>query len=235
MKKILITGGSRGIGAACVRLFAGEGRMTAFTYVHSGDDALALARETGALAFRCDQRDEQDVNELKAALPFTPDVLVLNAGVSSTGLFQDTTAEEWDRVFDTNVRGSFLIARAFLPGMISRKSGSVIFISSMWGQTGAACECAYSASKAALIGLTKALAKETGPSGVRVNCVCPGVIMTDMMKSYTAEDIAALAEDTPLERNGTPQDVAKAVYFLAGENASFITGQVLPVNGGFVI
>lgn len=235
MHRILITGGSRGIGAACVRTFAKAGWQVAFTYEKSEEQAAALTRETGAIALRCDQKSSSDVKKLFSALPFQPDTLLLNAGISLTGLFQDTTEEEWDRVFDTNVKGAFLITKAFLPAMIEQKRGCVIYISSMWGQVGASCECAYSASKAALIGLTRALAKEEGPSGIRVNCICPGVIATDMMSAYSPEDLRALAEETPLERIGTPQDVADTALYLAGEGAAFITGQVIPVNGGFVI
>lgn len=235
MHRILITGGSRGIGAACVRTFAKAGWQVAFTYEKSEEQAAALTRETGTIALRCDQKSSSDVKKLFSALPFQPDTLLLNAGISLTGLFQDTTEEEWDRVFDTNVKGAFLITKAFLPAMIEQKRGCVIYVSSMWGQVGASCECAYSASKAALIGLTRALAKEEGPSGIRVNCICPGVIATDMMSAYSPEDLRALAEETPLERIGTPQDVADTALYLAGEGAAFITGQVIPVNGGFVI
>lgn len=235
MHRILITGGSRGIGAACVRTFAKAGWQVAFTYEKSEEQAASLTRETGAIALRCDQKSSSDVKKLFSALPFQPDTLLLNAGISLTGLFQDTTEEEWDRVFDTNVKGAFLITKAFLPAMIEQKRGCVIYISSMWGQVGASCECAYSASKAALIGLTRALAKEEGPSGIRVNCICPGVIATDMMSAYSPEDLRALEEETPLERIGTPQDVADTALYLAGEGAAFITGQVIPVNGGFVI
>ena len=145
------------------------------------------------------------------------------------------TADQWDELFAVHVRGSFLATRAFLPGMISRQSGSILYISSMWGQVGASCEAAYSACKAALIGLGKAMAKEVGPSGVRVNCLCPGVIQTDMLREYSREDLQVLADDTPLCRLGTPEDIARAAFFLSSKDASFITGQVLGVNGGFVI
>ena len=163
------------------------------------------------------------------------DALICNAGISYTGLLQDMTVSQWDELFAVHVRGAFLATRAFLPGMISRQSGSILYVSSMWGQVGASCEAAYSACKAALIGLGKALAKEAGPSGVRVNCLCPGVIQTDMLREYSQEDLRILADDTPLCRLGTPQDVARAAFFLSSQDASFITGQVLGVNGGFVI
>ena len=235
---VLITGGSRGIGAAMVRLFSARGWRTAFTYLNSGDQALALACETGALALRCDSRSEQDTAAMAEAVLRSfrhVDALICNAGVSWTGLLQDMTAAEWDDLFSVHVRGAFLATRAFLPGMISRKSGSILYVSSMWGQTGASCEAAYSACKAALIGLGKAMAKEVGPSGVRVNCLCPGVIQTDMLREYPAEALEALREETPLLRLGTAQDAAQAAFFLCGQESAFITGQALGVNGGFVI
>ena len=145
------------------------------------------------------------------------------------------TVEAWDALFAVHVRGAFLASRAFLPSMISQKSGSILYISSMWGQAGASCEAAYSACKAALIGLGKALAKEVGPSGIRVNCLCPGAVQTDMLREYSEDDLRVLAEETPLMRLGTPQDIANAAFFLASEEASFITGQALGVNGGLVI
>ncbi len=235
---VLITGGSRGIGEAMVRLFSEKGWRVAFTYKNSRDQALELQAETGALALRCDAASEQETDQMagEALRAFRHvDALICNAGTSHTGLLQDMTAEAWDGLFNVHVRGAFLATRAFLPGMISRKSGSILYISSMWGQTGASCEAAYSACKAALIGLGKALAKEAGPSGVRVNCLCPGVVQTDMLREYDEDALSALREETPLLRLGTPQDVAKAAFFLCGEEASFITGQVLGVNGGFLI
>ncbi len=238
MQTVLITGGSRGIGEAMVRLFSEKGWRVAFTYRNSEEKALALARETGALALRCDAKNEAETDAMAAETlkQFRHlDALICNAGVSYTGLLQDMTAAQWDDLFAVNVRGAFLAARAFLPGMISRQSGSVLFISSMWGQVGASCEAAYSACKAALIGLGKALAKEAGPSGVRVNILCPGVIQTDMLREYSKEDLQALVDDTPLSRLGAPEDVARAALFLSTGEASFITGQALGVNGGFVI
>lgn len=221
-----------------VRVFAEKGWRVAFTYKNSRALALALAKETGALAFSCDASSEQETNrmagEVLRALRHL-DALICNAGTSYTGLLQDMTAAEWDGLFGVHVRGAFLTTRAFLPGMISQKSGSILYISSMWGQTGASCEAAYSACKAALIGLSKALAKEAGPSGVRVNCLCPGVIQTDMLREYDEDALNALKEETPLLRLGTPRDVAQAAFFLCGGESSFITGQALGVNGGFVI
>ena len=235
---VLITGGSRGIGAAMVRLFAEKGWRVAFTYKNSRDQALALANETGALALPCDAASEQETERMAGEVLRAfrhVDALICNAGTSYTGLLQDMTAHQWDELFSVHVRGAFLTTRAFLPGMISQKSGSILYVSSMWGQTGASCEAAYSACKAALIGLGKALAKEAGPSGVRVNCLCPGVIQTDMLREYDEDALNALKEETPLLRLGTPGDVAQAAFFLCGEESSFITGQALGVNGGFVI
>ena len=204
----------------------------------SGSRLMVLNKETGALAIRCDAGSEAETEQmsLQVLSSFSHlDALICNAGTAYTGLIQDMTVEEWDELFRVHVRGAFLASRAFLPGMISRKSGSVLFISSMWGQAGASCEAAYSACKASLIGFTKALAKEVGPSGIRVNCLCPGVIQTDMLNCYCEDDLAALKEETPLLRLGTPQDIAQAAFFLSGSEASFITGQLLGVNGGFVI
>ena len=238
MPTVLITGGSRGIGAQMVRSFCADGWQTAFTYRASEEAAHALAEETGAAAFRCDARSEEDTAALAARVGVRfphPDALICNAGTAWTGLIQEMTVPEWDDLFAVHVRGAFLATRAFLPGMISRKSGSILYVSSMWGQAGASCEAAYSACKAALIGLTKALAKEVGPSGIRVNCICPGVIQTEMLRDYTENDLAALRAETPLGRLGTPRDVADAALFLSGDSASFITGQALGVSGGFVI
>ena len=164
-----------------------------------------------------------------------PDILVNNAGIAEQKLFTDVTAAEWDEMMAVHVRGAFLCCKAALPHMIRQKWGRIINISSMWGQVGASCEVPYSAAKAALIGMTKALAKEEGPSGVTVNCIAPGAVDTEMMAGFSAQDKAALCEETPLCRLGTPQDIAAAVAFLASEQAGFVTGQVLGVNGGFVV
>ena len=238
MKTVLITGGSRGIGEAMVRLYVDQGWRVAFTYLTSDEKAQTLSRESGALALRCDAKSEADTAAMaeQVVRQFGHlDALICNAGISYTGLLQDMTVSQWDELFSVHVRGAFLATRAFLPGMISRQNGSILYVSSMWGQVGASCEAAYSACKAALIGLGKALAKEAGPSGVRVNCLCPGVIQTDMLRAYSQEELQILADDTPLCRLGTPLDVARAAFFLSSQSASFITGQVLGVNGGFVI
>lgn len=238
MNTVLITGGSRGIGEAMVRLYADQGWRVAFTYLNSDEKAQSLSRESGALALRCDAKSEAETSVMAEQVlrQFGHlDALICNAGISYTGLLQDMTVSQWDELFAVHVRGAFLATRAFLPGMISRQNGSILYVSSMWGQVGASCEAAYSACKAALIGLGKALAKEAGPSGVRVNCLCPGVIQTDMLRAYSQEGLQILADDTPLCRLGTPLDVARAAFFLSSQSASFITGQVLSVNGGFVI
>jgi len=238
MQTALIIGGSRGIGAEMVRSFCAAGYQVAFTYCQSREAAEKLEQETGARAFLCDGRKEDDMIALEKGVScLFPhlDALIYNAGVAYSGLIQDMKAAEWDDLFALNVRGAFLATKYFLPPMISRQAGSILYISSMWGQVGASCEAAYSASKAALIGFTKAMAQEAGPSYVRVNCIAPGVIETDMLNCYSGEDLQALADETPLQRLGQASDVAKAALFLSGQNASFITGQVLGVNGGFVV
>ncbi len=234
----MITGGSRGIGEAMVRLFSEKGWRTAFTYRESREKALSLAEQTGALALKCDAGSEQETAQMAGEVLRAfhhVDALICNAGTSYTGLLQDMRVSDWDALFSVHVRGAFLATRAFLPGMISQKSGSILYISSMWGRTGASCEAAYSACKAALIGLGKALAKEAGPSGVRVNCLCPGVIQTDMLREYPPKALDALRDETPLMRLGTPGDVARAAFFLCGQEAAFVTGQALGVDGGFAI
>lgn len=238
MRTVLITGGSRGIGAAAVRAFAREGWRVAFLYRSSENAAHTLAAETGACAISCDVGDPARVKEA-CALAVRQlghiDALINNAGVAQQKLFTDITDEDWQRMLAVNLSGAFYVTRAVLPGMISRKSGRIVNVSSIWGRVGASCEVHYSAAKAGIIGLTKALAKEEGPSGITVNCVAPGVIDTDMMASFTAEDKAALAEETPVGRLGTAEEVAKLLLYLAGEDAGYITGQVFGVNGGLVI
>ena len=242
-RTVLITGGSRGIGAACVGAFARAGWSVVFLYRRAEEAAEALcARLRGegldVSCRRCDvsRRDEvfRTVDDLMRTY-HRFDALVNNAGVAHIGLFTDMTEEQWDALFAVNVKGAFNVTQAVLPGMISQGSGAIVNVSSMWGEVGASCEVAYSAAKAALIGMTKALAKEVGPSGVRVNCVSPGVIDTDMNAELTEADLAALAEETPLGRIGRAEEVAEAALYLCGEGASFITGQVLGVSGGLVV
>ena len=241
---VLITGASRGIGAACARRFARDGWKVAVHYYKSEAEALALAEElraagAEAVPVRGDLSDPAQaaraVEGAQAALGHL-DALVCNAGVAlPVQLLTDTTDDQWRRVMGTDLDGVFHTLRAAIPGMVSRKRGAIVTISSMWGVTGGSCEAPYSAAKAGVIGLTKALAKELGPSGIRVNCVAPGAIETDMTAFLTPEDRAALADEAPLGRMGTPEEVAEAVRFLAGEEARFITGQVLRVDGGMVI
>ena len=236
----LVTGASRGIGAATARALARAGCRVALNYRQGREDALALERELGpqARAFQADISREEEVAAMLARIEAWQgpvDILVNNAGIALEGLLTDTTVEEWDRVFAVNVRGAFLCARSVLPGMISRRRGRIVNIASMWGQVGASCEVAYSASKAALIGMTRALAKEVAPCGITVNCVAPGVVDTAMMAGYSPADIDHLNRRTPLGRMAAPEEIAGAVLYLAGDAAGYVTGEVLPVNGGFVI
>lgn len=239
-KTVLITGGSRGIGAACVEAFAAAGCRVVFSYLHSQEQAAALcARWEGrALAVQADVADRDQVTALfrQAEQAFGPvEVLVNNAGIAQQKLFTDITPAEWRRMLAVHLDGPFYCCQAALPAMIRAKWGRIINISSMWGQVGGSYEVHYSAAKAGLIGLTKALAQEEGPSGVTVNCIAPGVVETDMMAGFSAADKQALAEETPLCRLGRPEEVAAAAVFLAGDQAAFITGQVLGVNGGLVV
>ena len=232
MSTIVITGGSRGIGAAAVELFAGKGHQVYFLYEKNHDAARAVAEKTGATAICCDVADSKAVKAAFAQIP-SVDVLICNAGIMWFGLMSMMDEDAWDRIFNVNVKGIYNCVNAAMPSFLEKHAGSIVTVSSMWGQVGASCEAAYSATKGAIIALTKALAKELGPSGIRVNCVAPGVILTDMCASVDPEVLAEMAEETPVGRNGTPEDVAKAMEYLA--NAEFITGQVLPVNGGYVI
>ena len=242
-KTVLITGGSGGIGAAAARLFARAGWKTAIHYHRQRDRAESLARDLcaeghHALAFGGDLKSREESAALCQAVRVClgpVDALVHSAGVAQQKLFTDLTEEDWDGMFDLHVKGAFHCAQAVLPSMIDRQSGAIVLVSSMWGQVGASCEVHYSAAKAALIGMTKALAKEVGPSGVRVNCVAPGVIDTEMNQKLGADTLAELAEETPLGTLGTADEVAEALLFLCSERASFITGQVLGINGGFII
>lgn len=242
-KKVLITGASRGIGAECARAFARAGYDVAIHYNTSADMAEALCAELSAMgsdAFtvQADVSGSAFVREMFGRVYErfgSLDVLVNNAGASLINLLTDTSDEEWDHITDTDLGGVFMCCREALPAMIRAHKGCIINIASMWGETGASCEAVYSAAKAGVIGLTKALAKEVGPSGIRVNAVSPGVIMTDMMAGFGEEDLRALREEIPLGRLGEPSDVAAAVVFLASDEAGYITGQVLSVNGGMVI
>ena len=232
MATVVVTGGSRGIGAAAVRLFAARGDRVYFLYEKNHEAAKAVAEETGAEAICCDVADGEAVKAAFVKIPEV-DILICNAGICQYGLMSMTAEEDWDRIFAVNVKGIYHCVNAAMPAFLKKQAGCVITVSSMWGQVGASCEAAYSATKGAVIALTKALAKELGPSGIRVNCVAPGVILTDMCATVDPEILEEMAEESPVGRNGTPQDVAKAMEYLA--NAEFVTGQVVPVNGGYVI
>ena len=236
MKSILVSGGSRGIGAATVRHLSNSGARVAFLYEKNDSAAEKIAQATGAVAIKCDISSREQVfaayQKAKNAIGKI-DGVVSCAGIAQQALFQDVTEADWQRMMGVNLSGAAYLAQATLPDMISEKNGAIVFVSSIWGEVGASMEAHYSASKAGLIGLTRALAKEVGPSGIRVNAVAPGVILTDMLSSFDEETLHTLSDETPLGRIGTPEDVAKAISFLLSDDASFITGQVLGVNGGF--
>ncbi len=238
MKKVIITGGSRGIGRACVELFSENGYAVAFIY-HSNDMAAKeCAAETGAFAIKADLSDPEEADwAYNKAVEYLGgvDVLINNAGISLSGLITDMTDDAWMMVMNTNLSSAFYMSRAATKDFVRQQSGAIVNIGSVWGRCGASCEAAYSASKAGLRGLTLSMAKELGPSGIRVNCVEPGVIDTDMNACYDEDDIADLCEQTPLYRLGDPAEVAELVYFLASEKASFITAQIIGVDGGFGI
>jgi len=229
---VVITGGSRGIGAQAVRQFAARGDKVYFLYEKAHDAAATVAAETGATPICCDVADSQAVKAAFSQIPDV-DVLVCNAGICHTGLLSQITEEQWDRLFAVNIKGMYHCINAATPRFLKKQAGCIITVSSMWGQVGASCEAAYSATKGAVIALTKALAQELGPSGIRVNCIAPGVICTDMCATVDPEIMEELKEQTPAGRNGAPKDVADAMLYLA--DAGFVTGQVLPVNGGFVL
>ncbi len=232
MSTILVTGGSRGIGAATVRHFAQEGHQVYFLYEKEHAAAQAVATATGATPICADVSQKEAVLEAFHQLPDL-DILVCNAGISIPGLMSMLPEESWDRLFDVNVKGIYHCVNAAMPFFLSKQSGSIVTVSSMWGQVGGSCESAYSATKGAVIALSKALAKELGPAGIRVNCVAPGVILTDMCAQLEPEILEELRQESPIGKNGTPEDVAAAIGYLS--QAPFVTGQVLGVNGGFVI
>ncbi len=233
----LVTGASRGIGAAAAGKLAADGYTVLVHYRENRASAEKIAAEIRGIPVQADLADFTQIDRMteEIAQYGTVGLLVNNAGMSVTGLFQDISDETAQRLFAVNVGGMMHLTKRLLPGMIRQQKGCIINVASVWGEVGAACEVHYSASKAAVIGFTKALAKEVGFSGIRVNCVSPGVIDTDMNRMHGAETMAELADETPLARIGTPEEVAQAIAFLASDAAGFITGQVLPVNGGFSI
>ncbi len=231
MRNILITGGSRGIGRACVEYFAAQGDRVFFTYKSNEAAAKEVSEKTGAVAIKSGdiQMLAEEVHKYGRL-----NVLINNAGIAQQKVFQDITDNDWDNMFGTNIRDMFLVTRAFYDDFVHNKSGKIVNVSSMWGISGASCEVHYSASKAAVIGFTKALAKEAGPSGINVNCVAPGVIDTDMNAGFDDETKEELKSETPLGRMGTAKEVAELVGFLCSDKSEFITGQVITCDGGFL-
>ena len=234
MRCVVITGGTRGIGAAAVRRFSAAGDRVYFLYEKSTELAQQLGQENGAVGIQCDISQEDAVNQAFEQIGHV-DVLVNNAGIVDYNPINWVSAETFRRVMDVNVPGMFLCCKAALSGMLQNQKGAIVNVSSMWGRVGSSCEVAYSTSKAAVIGMTKALAKELGPSGIRVNAVAPGVIQTDMVKNVAPEVMEELRQETPLEQLGRPEQVADAIWYLASEQASFVTGTLLDVSGGFVM
>lgn len=238
MKTALVTGASRGIGAEIARTLAKRGIFVYINYIKSKDLAEDLAKEIGGRAICADISNEHAVSEMMDIIERERggvDILVNNAGVSSWGMLADTTPDEWDRVFGINIRGAYLVTKRASEWMVKNKYGRIVNISSMWGEVGAACEVAYSASKAALIGFTKALAKELSLSGITVNCISPGLIDTDMNKNLSPEDVETLKGEIPLSRVGNPSEIASVAEFLCSDAAEYMTGQVIGVSGGMVI
>ena len=239
MRRVLISGGSRGIGRACVEAFAAVGDRVAFLYRTRNEEAAEVAAATGALAIQADISDPAEVRRAlsaaETALGGSIDVLINNAAVSWIGQMQDMTDDEWRRVLDTNLSGAFYLSREVVAGMVKKRYGRIVSIGSMWGKVGSSCEVAYSATKAGLRGMTMAMAKELGLSGITVNCVEPGFIATEMNAAIDEESRQALCDETPLGRMGTPDEVAAAVVFLASDAAGFITGQIVGVDGGLAV
>jgi 3-oxoacyl-[acyl-carrier protein] reductase len=231
---VVITGGSRGIGAAAVRQFRAQADRVWFLYEKNHEAAQRLAAETGATPFCADVANEAAVNAAFAQIP-NVDVLINNAGIAHYGLITDITPDVWDRLFAVNVKGIYHTVRAAMPHFLRNQAGVILNTSSMWGLVGASCETTYASTKGAVIALTKSLAKELAPSGVRCNCIAPGVIRTEMLSPFSEAELDVLAEETPLGRLGTPEEIAQAMVYLASPAATFITGQVLNLSGGFVI
>ncbi|MBR6600222.1 MAG: 3-oxoacyl-ACP reductase FabG [Oscillospiraceae bacterium] len=237
-KTVLITGASRGIGAATAEIFADNGYNVIINYNKNHERAKQIASKTGGNLIQADVSDIAQTEKMIDSIISEYgkiDVLVNNAGISVTGTFDSISDEDARRLFDVNIFGTFNCTKLVLTHMLRRKYGKIINVSSMWGQVGASCEVHYSASKSAVIGFTKALAKEVGPSGITVNCVSPGFISTDMTACYTKEEVNAICEEIPVGRTGSPYEVAQAVFYLASEQAAYITGQVLGINGGMIV
>ena len=239
-KTVLITGGTRGIGRSAAELFVSKGYNVAVLYQKSDDIANEMREKNpeNFIAVRCDVASAKDVKcafELVEANFGGVDILINNAAISEQKMLCDVTEDEWDRMFDVNIKGMFNTVKCAMPYMVHQKKGKIINISSIWGICGSSCEVVYSSTKSAVIGFTKALAKELGPSGICVNCIAPGVVDTDMNRMFDENEMEILKEETPLGRIGTPKEIADVIEFLASEKSSFITGQVISPNGGFVI
>ena len=232
VRKALVTGGSRGIGAACCRALARDGWHVYVNYNESGEKARALAAEIGGTAVWADVSDPEAVRAMFETVGDV-ELLVNNAGIAHAEQIQDLTDDVWRRLYGVNIDGAFYCTRAAVPGMVRAKRGNIIFIASVCGVYGSSCEGGYASTKGAMISMTRSLFKELGPSGIRVNAIAPGVIDTDMTACFTPEEMAAMAADTPLGRIGLPEDVAELCAFLAGDRASFITGQIIGCDGGF--
>lgn len=240
MKRVLITGGTRGIGKSLVEAFANSGYQVAFCYENSTAEAEELFQKfkskTDILPIRCNLGDPASISKLAALVDEKfggVDVLINNAGVSSYSLFQDVSVDEYDRVMNVNFKSMYFLTQRFVAAMIRNRSGKIINLSSVWGQTGASCEVLYSASKAAVIGFTKALAKELAPSGIMVNCIAPGVVDTDMMSKFSDDEKMEICNEIPTQRFATTDEIAKIALFLANSDLPSLTGQIIPVNGGF--
>lgn len=243
-KNVFITGGTRGIGKATVELFASKGFNVAFTYINSQNIAKQMEKELSIKypnsifqSFKANVASYEEMQDIAKKILSTfgkIDVIVANAGISKIAPFIDLTEQDYDEMLGINLKGVFNTIKPFLPAMIEQKNGKLVIVSSIWGLNGSSCESLYCASKAGQIGLMKSLAKELGPSNINVNCVCPGLIDTDMNSELSEEDKQQIIEETPMNRIGTPSDVASAIYFLSSDNATFITGQTLTVDGGWI-
>lgn len=239
-KNVLITGGTRGIGRAMVEKFAEAGYNVGFIYEKEDNTASELCETKGSFAVKANVGKYENLREaiikLKTLMNVSGfDVVISNAGISKTGLFDLMTVGDWQEIIDVNLSGTFYLLKETIPYMISEKSGRIITISSMWGEVGASCEVAYSATKGGIIAMTKALAKELGPSNITVNSIAPGVIKTDMIGNISEDIIEELKDETPLRTIGRPEDIAETALFLASDKASYLTGQIIGVNGGLVI